>query len=30
LANVLEGGSPAPSLEGEQIPLIPAARGAGK
>jgi DNA recombination protein RmuC len=30
LANVLSGGSPAPALEGEQIPLIPAARGAVK
>jgi DNA anti-recombination protein RmuC len=30
LANVLSGGSPAPTLEGEQIPLIPAARGAVK
>ena len=30
LANVLSGGSPAATLEGEQIPLIPAARGAGK
>src|SRR3984893_6177624 len=30
LANVLSGGSPATALEGEQIPLIPAARGAGK
>ena len=30
LANVLSGGSPAATLEGEQIPLIPAARGAVK
>jgi DNA recombination protein RmuC len=30
LANVLSGGSPAATLEGEQIPLIPTARGAGK
>jgi hypothetical protein len=30
LANVLSGGSPAPTLEGEQIPLIPAAREAVK
>jgi DNA recombination protein RmuC len=30
LANVLSGGSPAPTLEGEQIPLIPAPRGAVK
>jgi DNA recombination protein RmuC len=29
LANVLEGGSPAPAMEGEQIPLIPAARTVG-
>jgi DNA recombination protein RmuC len=30
LANVLSGGSPAPALEGEQIPLIPASREAVK